>query len=189
MDSPDEVLSTDACLAGCGGACDDQYFHGVSPPFIFEQNLYIRSLEVLTIVVALKLWGTCWTGLSITVLCDNKAAVAVVNTGRCGNHFMNSCLNDICYFATLYEFEVCAVQVPGVSNHFADLLSRWDSYNAFSAIDIIGKTLPFLMRCSGLTVHSKSGPSLSQVSANSAVFDRISSTRSALHNVLELSVT
>ena len=29
------------CLAGCGGACDDQYFHGVSPPLIFEQNLYI----------------------------------------------------------------------------------------------------------------------------------------------------
>lgn len=107
MDSPDEVFSTDACLAGCGGVCDDQYFHGVFPPFIFEQNLYIRSLEVLTIVVALKLWGTCWTGLSITVLCDNKAAVTVVNTARCGNHFMNSCLRDICYFATLYEFEVC----------------------------------------------------------------------------------
>ena len=26
--SPDQVLSTDACLAGCGGVCNDQYFHG-----------------------------------------------------------------------------------------------------------------------------------------------------------------
>lgn len=102
---------------------------------------------------------------------------------------MNSCLPEICYFATLYEFEVCAVQVPSVSNHFADRLSRWDSYNAFSAIDIIGKTFPFLMRCSELSVHSNIGPSLSQVSANSDVFDRISITRSALHIVLELSVT
>ena len=71
---------------------------------------------------------------------------------------MNSCLREICYFATLYEFDVCAVQVPGVSNHFADLLSRWDSYNVFSASVIIGKTFPFLMRCSGFTVHSNNGP-------------------------------
>ena len=127
MDSPDEVFSTDACLAGCGGACDNQYFDGVFPSFIFEPNLYIKSLEVLTVVAALKLWGTSWTGLFITVRCDNEAAVTVVNTGRCRNHFMNSGLREICYFATLYEFEVCAVQVPGVSNHFVDLLSRWAS--------------------------------------------------------------
>ena len=109
------MSSTDACLAGCGCACDDQYFHGVFPPLIFEQNLFISSLEVLTIVVALKLWGTSWTGLFITARCDNEAGVTVVNTGRCRNHFMNSSLREICYFATLYEYEVCAVQVPGVS--------------------------------------------------------------------------
>lgn len=53
--SPDTVFSTDACLAGCGGVCDDRYFHGVFPPFISEQKLDISSLELLTIVVALKL--------------------------------------------------------------------------------------------------------------------------------------
>ena len=37
--SPDKVFLTDACLAGCGGVCDDQYFHGVFPPFISEHNL------------------------------------------------------------------------------------------------------------------------------------------------------
>ena len=25
--SPDAVFSTDVCLGGCGGVCDDQYFH------------------------------------------------------------------------------------------------------------------------------------------------------------------
>ena len=125
--SSDAVFSTDACLAGCGGVCDDQYFHGVFLPFISEQNLDISSLELLTIVVALKLWGARWTVLRITVCCDNEAAVTVVNTGRCRNPFMNSCLREICYFAALHEFEVCAMHIPGVSNHFADLLSRWDS--------------------------------------------------------------
>ena len=121
--SPDAVFSTDACLAGCGGVCDDQYFYGVFLPFLSEQNLDISSLELLTTVVALKLWGARWTGLRITVRCDNEAAITVVNTGRCRNLFMNSCLREIC-FAALHEFEVCALHVPGVSNHFADLLSR-----------------------------------------------------------------
>ena len=62
--SPDEVFSTDACHVGCGGVCDDQYFRGVFPRFISEQNLDISSLELLTIVVALKLWGARWTGTS-----------------------------------------------------------------------------------------------------------------------------
>ena len=91
---------------------------------------FLREYNGLTIVVALKLWGGRWTGLRITVRCDNDAAVTVVNTGRCRSPFMNSCLREICNFAALYEFEVCAVQVPGVSNHFADLLSRWDSLSA-----------------------------------------------------------
>ena len=45
--SLDQVFSTDGCLAGGGGVCDDQYFHGVFPPFISEQNLlwnYYQSL-------------------------------------------------------------------------------------------------------------------------------------------------
>ena len=81
--SPDQVFSSDVCLAGCGSVCvcDDQYFHGVFLPFIPEENLDISSLELLTTVVTLKLWGACWTGLRITVYCTNEAAGTVVNTG------------------------------------------------------------------------------------------------------------
>ena len=127
--SPGEVFTTDACLTGCGGVCNDQYFHAVFPLFVSEQNLAIGSLELLSIVVALKLWGTRWTGPRLTVSCDNEAAVSVLNTGRCRNSFVNSCLHEICYFSPRYEFEVRAVHthVPGVSNQLADLLSRWDS--------------------------------------------------------------
>ena len=92
--SPDEVFSTDACLTGCGGLFDVHYFHAVFPSFISEQTLDISSLELLTIVVALKLWGARWAGLRLTVRCDNEAAVTVVNTGRCRNPFMNSCLRE-----------------------------------------------------------------------------------------------
>ena len=59
--------------------------------------------------------------------CDNAVAVTVLNTRRCRNSFLNSCLHELCYLAAIHEFEVRAVHFPGVSICYADLLSRWDS--------------------------------------------------------------
>ena len=184
--SSDAVFSTDACLAGCGGVCDDQYFHGVFPPFISEQNLDISSLELLTIVVALKLWGARWTGLRITVRCDNEAAVTVVNTGRCRNPFMlpfTSLKSVLCIFR-VYRIISRIFSPDGIR---APYQQRHSSYSVFSVS--IGKKFPFLMRCSGFTVLSNIGPLLFQAPGSSGVLDGISSTRSAPHIVLELSVT
>lgn len=83
----------------------------------------------MTIIVALKLWGLRWSGLRLTVRCDNEVAVTVLNTGRCRNSFLNSCLRELCYLAAIHEFEIRPVHVPGVSNCYADILSRWDSNN------------------------------------------------------------
>ena len=127
--SPGEVFTTDACLTGCGGLCGDQYFHAAFPSFVVQQTLDINCLELLTIIVALKLWGLRWSGLRLTVRCDNAVAVTVLNTGWCRNSFLNSCLRELCYLAAIHEFEIRAVHVPGVSNCYADILSRWDSNN------------------------------------------------------------
>ncbi|XP_048576165.1 uncharacterized protein LOC125557539 [Nematostella vectensis] len=78
--SPGEVFSTDACLVGCGGVCDNEYFHASFPDVIVAKSLDINCLELLTIVVALKLWGQRWTGLRLTVRCDNQVAVTVLNS-------------------------------------------------------------------------------------------------------------
>ena len=124
--SPGEVFTTDACLTGCGGLCGDQYFHAVFPSLVVQQTLDINCLELLTIIVALKLWGSRWSALRLSVRCVNEVAVTVRNNGRCRNSFLNSCLRELCYLAAIHEFEVRAVHVPGVSNCYADLLSRWD---------------------------------------------------------------
>ena len=86
------MFSTDACLAGCGGVCYDQYFHGCFSAFNSWTESWRQFFGTFSIVVALELWGARWTGLRITVRCDNEAAVTVVNTGWCCNPFMNSCL-------------------------------------------------------------------------------------------------
>ena len=123
--SPGEVFSTDACLTGCGGICASQYFHAKFPDFVLSQDLDISCLELLTIVVALKLWGHLWRGLRLTVRCDNVVAVTALNSGRCQSAFVNSFLREICYLAARLEFELRAVHLPGVFNSDADVLSRW----------------------------------------------------------------
>ncbi|CAC5409964.1 unnamed protein product [Mytilus coruscus] len=54
--NPDQLFSVSACLTGCGGWMDGRYFHCSFPEFILDQNLHINLFEMLTIVVALKLW-------------------------------------------------------------------------------------------------------------------------------------
>ena len=58
---------------------------------------------------------------------------------RCRNSFLNSCLRELCYLAAIHEFKIRAVHVPGVSNCYTDILSRWDSNN------LVGRT-EFLAR-------------------------------------------
>ena len=70
--SPGEVFTTDACLTGCGGICARYYFHAELPEFISIQRVDINYLELLTIVVALKLWGHLWRGFRLTVRRDNE---------------------------------------------------------------------------------------------------------------------
>ena len=54
-------LSTDACGTGAGGFFDDQYFHTPFPHFVLHQFSHdINTLELLTIMAALKLWATCF---------------------------------------------------------------------------------------------------------------------------------
>ena len=117
------MFTTDACLTDYGGICACYYIHAEFPEFISIQRLYINPIELLTIVVALKLWGHLWRGLRLTVRCDNEVAVTVLNSSRCRNAFVNSFLREVCFLAATHEFEI---HLPGVLNSEADVLSRWN---------------------------------------------------------------
>ena len=57
--APDAVFSTDACLSGLGGWYPGQakFFHIQLPPSFMAKKCHISELELLTIAVALQLWG------------------------------------------------------------------------------------------------------------------------------------
>ncbi|KAI8498001.1 hypothetical protein Bbelb_239450 [Branchiostoma belcheri] len=66
--APDEVVATDACLTGCGGICNGEFFHSRFPTAVLEQyGAKIHVLEMLTIVVAARKWGPGWRGSRIVI--------------------------------------------------------------------------------------------------------------------------
>lgn len=123
--APDAVFSTDACLSGCGGISDHEFFHCEFPPSVMSRGLDINGLELLTVVIACKLWGHRWSRLRILVYCDNQATVAVINSHKSRNSFLNDCLRELWLLAAIHDFELRAVHLEGQSNRAADLLSRW----------------------------------------------------------------
>lgn len=123
---PDNMLATDACLSGCGGVFGGQYFHAEFPEIIKNKHLHINELEMLTIVVALKIWGVQLRGHRITIFCDNQSSCAIINKGSSRSDFMQSCLREICFLAASHEFELRAKHISGVNNRLADHLSRWE---------------------------------------------------------------
>ena len=122
---PDVVLETDACLTGCGAISQGECFHTTFPKFILNHVHNINTLELLTITIACKIWGTQFRGKRILVYCDNNTSVQVLNSGKSKDEALLKCLREICYFSAMHEFEIRAEHLPGVENRKSDLLSRW----------------------------------------------------------------
>ena len=86
----------------------------------------INQLEILTILLVCRTWGTYWSGKRILAKCDNQASVEVLNSGRSlGDDFMMEVVREILFIAAKCEFEIRAVHLPGVENGISDSLSRW----------------------------------------------------------------
>lgn len=122
---PDGIFACDACPTGCGGIMQSSYFHEQFPDFIMEKHLHINALELLTVVVALKVWGHKLKGKKVLIYCDNLSSVNLINRGFSRDDFHQSCLRELCYIAAVNEFIVRAQHIKGVENRQPDILSRW----------------------------------------------------------------
>ena len=120
-------FSMDTCLHGGGAVCHTDCISFVFPDCIAPSTLHINALELFTIIVALKHWASQLQSHKFVVACDNSAAVAVINSTTSQDPFMHRCPRQLWFTATLFDFEVRALHVPGKHNQFADYLSRWHS--------------------------------------------------------------
>ena len=123
---PDVTFATDSCLVGCGGINSGEYFHSAFPKDIEDQNLPIHCLEMLTVLVAVRIWGCRLASLKVQIYCDNEPAVKVINSGKTKDAFMGSCIRELWLEVSKYGFQLRAVHLPGEENRVPDWLSRWD---------------------------------------------------------------
>ena len=139
----DKCFATDASLTGGGGVSDDQGFHVKFPGFILEQVSHISQLELLTVVIALKIWDKKFSGHVVRISVDNLACVFTINKGSTTDKFMQKCMREIVWLCSSYEILLRAVHIRTEVNTIPDLLSRW--YNNSGARhqlkSLVGNTL------------------------------------------------
>ena len=97
---------------------------------------YIVHFEAINIVLAIKTWHQYWTNKSIVIWCDNWAVV---------NAFQSNRIKDIWLMAAVrtvwFNIDLQVNHVMGVRNTYADILSRWHTYEAseLSPVKILKK--------------------------------------------------
>lgn len=82
---------------------------------------------MLAITVSVKLWSDELHGQRILIRTDNQNTELAINTGRSHVPFVQSCLRELWFFASLFDFELRALHIPGQENTITDSLSRWDA--------------------------------------------------------------
>lgn len=122
---PDGIFQSDACLQGCGGYCEGKFFHIEFPDYVLDKKYSIASLEFLSIILCLKLWGSRFKGKKVLVYCDNEAVCHVLNTGKARCEVLQECLRESCFVSAMSQCELKAVHLSSSQNRLADCLSRW----------------------------------------------------------------
>ena len=119
-------LSTDACCTGAGGYFTGQYFHTPFPaPILSQFGHDINILELLTIMVALKLWGKLLRSQRLILQCNNANSVLAINSGHSRVPGMHLCLREIWFLTARHDIDLFTRHIAGVDNTIADHLSRW----------------------------------------------------------------
>ena len=72
---PDEVISSDACLIAGGALSSKQFFHKVFPKYVVDMNLHINALELLTLVVAVRVFEPDIRGKCFVMYCELKRSL------------------------------------------------------------------------------------------------------------------
>ena len=122
-----EVLITDACITGAfGGYFGHQCFQLAFPDSIMTNDNYnVNVKELLTIIIALRLWGSDLKGNRVLIQSDNLNAVQAISHQRSHSPLIQQCLRVVWFPCATFDLDLPAKHIPGYFNIIADLLSRW----------------------------------------------------------------
>ena len=125
MIEPDILIASDASMIGGRAVCNKEYFHVKFPETILQITSTIAQREILTIMIAVKLWSRTLEGKIIRFSTDNQVSLHAINAGRSKDKFTMQCVREIAWFSAKYNFLVKMVYVNTKDNIIPDALLRW----------------------------------------------------------------
>ena len=128
----DELMATDACLAGIGGFSENRFFHSPIPEIIsVNKKVNIAHLEMWAIIIAVKVWAKKISGVRFVIGCDNKAVGDIINFGRSCDAYLQQLLRELTYNLALNDAEMVVKFIPGHLNLIPDILSRFELHRKY----------------------------------------------------------
>ena len=124
---PSHMFATDSCLRGGGGHFMNDWFFvnwELDEPHLL--NAHINVLELQSVLVAAKRWGSSWSGKHILLRSDNVSVVSAVNSGTSRSIELLSIVQELFWLAVEFDFRLTASYLPGKLNVLSDAISRMD---------------------------------------------------------------
>lgn len=120
---PEAVVTSDASGRwGCGAFSGGAWFQLKWVEQLQDHSITIK--ELIPIVIASAIWGHQWKGITVQVLCDNMAVVAILNQNTSRDQEVMHLLRCLAFITAKFQFIIAASHIPGVKNTSADALSR-----------------------------------------------------------------
>ena len=124
LDKPFEVYAGDATPVGGGGWFGNQYWSRMLPRDLQDPTLPIHVKEFWCLIVSARLWGSVWTGRSITQFCDNCSVVDTINHKKPRDPALLSLLREFLFIALSFKFFPVVRKISTTDNYLADHISR-----------------------------------------------------------------
>jgi hypothetical protein len=118
-------LFTDASDVGIAGYYQGEWF-SIQIEEALRDETHIGYREMLAIVAAATVWGSCWAGKNILIHCDNMGVVHSLKKGSCKCKDTMHLIRKLFFIAARYQFDFKVVYVSTNDNTIADPLSRLD---------------------------------------------------------------
>ena len=123
----DYWLASDASLVGGGAVHQHQFFHIKFNQETLDNTTNIAQREMLTLLIAVKLWCEDLSGKVIRFNTDNQNCMFAINRGRSRDKYILECLRELTWTLAKYEILLKAQYINTKMNTLPDALSRWYS--------------------------------------------------------------
>ena len=119
----------DASLQRVGGVYGNRVY--TCPFSNLIQNLCsIDHFEAINIVLAIRTWHQYWANESIIIWCDNWAVVNAFQSNQIKDIWLIAAVRTVWLYTAAFNIDLQVKHIMGVKNTYADILSRWHTYEA-----------------------------------------------------------